>query len=128
MNALNKLVPCQWEAFLDLVWCNALAYWPNSQAKKKMNCCEFGSRFFTKYPKVWDRKCDTYVVAFCLTTLLLYIKGPGPVFTTLPCSLLAYIINIINDDSSIVTKWSFKLSDDLRVIIYDRHMFIIQAM
>jgi hypothetical protein len=33
---------------------------------------------------------------------------------------------IINDDSSINSKWSSKLIDDARVIIYDRIMLIIQ--
>jgi hypothetical protein len=33
---------------------------------------------------------------------------------------------IINDDSSITSKWSSKLIDDARVIIYDRIMLIIQ--
>ncbi len=36
-------------------------------------------------------------------------------------------VTIVNDDSSIVSKWSFKLIDDPRVIIYDHHRFIIQA-
>ena len=36
-------------------------------------------------------------------------------------------ITILNDDSSIVSKWSFILIDDSRVIINDRHRFIIQA-
>ncbi len=36
-------------------------------------------------------------------------------------------VTIVNDDSSIVSKWSFKLIDDPRVISYDRHRFIIQA-
>ncbi len=36
-------------------------------------------------------------------------------------------VTIINDNSSIVSKWSFKLSDDPRVIIYNHHGFIIQA-
>ncbi len=34
---------------------------------------------------------------------------------------------VVNDDSSIINKWSFKLIDDARVVIYDRNMFIIQA-
>ncbi len=34
---------------------------------------------------------------------------------------------IVNEDSSIVSKRSFKLSDDPRVVIYDRHRFIKQA-
>jgi len=36
-------------------------------------------------------------------------------------------VTIVNDDSSIIGKWSFKLIDDHRVVIYDRHRFIIQA-
>ncbi len=36
-------------------------------------------------------------------------------------------VTIVNDDSSIISKWSFKLSDDPRVVIYDCHTFIIQA-
>ncbi len=34
---------------------------------------------------------------------------------------------IVNDDSSIIIKWSFKLIDATRGIIYDRHMFIVKA-
>jgi len=36
-------------------------------------------------------------------------------------------VTSVNDDSSVVSKWSFKLIDDPRVIIYDCHRFIIQA-
>ncbi len=36
-------------------------------------------------------------------------------------------MTIVNDNSSVVSKWSFKLIDDPRVVIYDRHSFIIQA-
>ncbi len=36
-------------------------------------------------------------------------------------------VTIVNDDSSVVSKWSVKLIDDPRVIIYDHHRFIIQA-
>ncbi len=34
---------------------------------------------------------------------------------------------IINENSSIVNKWQVSLTDNTRVIIYDRNMFIIQA-
>jgi hypothetical protein len=34
---------------------------------------------------------------------------------------------IINDDSSIISKCSFNLIDDPRVITYDRKRFVIQA-
>ncbi len=36
-------------------------------------------------------------------------------------------VTIINDDSSIVSKFEASLTDDARVIIYDHHMFIEQA-
>ncbi len=36
-------------------------------------------------------------------------------------------MTIVNDDSSVVIKWSSKLIDAARGIIYDRHMFTVQA-
>ncbi len=33
----------------------------------------------------------------------------------------------VNDDSRVVNKLETSLADDARVIIYDRHMFIVQA-
>ncbi len=36
-------------------------------------------------------------------------------------------VMVVNDDSSVISKWSFKLSDDPRVIIYNRQRFMIQA-
>ncbi len=36
-------------------------------------------------------------------------------------------MTIVNDDSRVNIKWSFKLIDATTDIIYDRHMFIVQA-
>ncbi len=36
-------------------------------------------------------------------------------------------MTIVNDDSSIIIKWSFKLIDATRNVIYNCHMFIVQA-
>jgi hypothetical protein len=36
-------------------------------------------------------------------------------------------MTIVDDDSSIVIKWSSKLIDAATGVIYDRHMFIVQA-
>ncbi len=36
-------------------------------------------------------------------------------------------MKIVNDDSRVITKLETSLTDDTRVVIYDRHMFIIQA-
>jgi hypothetical protein len=34
---------------------------------------------------------------------------------------------ILNDDSRVVNKLETSLTDDARVVIYDHHMFIVQA-
>ncbi len=36
-------------------------------------------------------------------------------------------MKIVNDDSSVVNKLETSLTDDARVVIYDCHMFIVQA-
>ncbi len=36
-------------------------------------------------------------------------------------------MTIVNDNSRVVNKLEASLSDNARVIIYDRHMFIVQA-
>ena len=37
------------------------------------------------------------------------------------------LMMIVNDDSRFVNKLEASLADDARVVIYDRHMFIVQA-
>ncbi len=34
---------------------------------------------------------------------------------------------IINDNTGVITKLETSITDDTRVIIYDRHMFIVEA-
>ncbi len=36
-------------------------------------------------------------------------------------------MTIINDDSKAINKLEASLADDARVVIYNRHMFIVQA-
>jgi len=36
-------------------------------------------------------------------------------------------MTIINDDSRVIPKLEISLTDDDRVIIYDHHMFLVQA-
>ncbi len=36
-------------------------------------------------------------------------------------------MTIVNDDSRVVNKLEASLTDDARVVIYDHHMFIVQA-
>ncbi len=36
-------------------------------------------------------------------------------------------MTIVKDNSRVVNKLETSLTDDTRVIIYDRHMFIVQA-
>jgi hypothetical protein len=58
----------------------------------------------------------------------LVISNEGKKFYNIDTSGLYYNhVTIVNDDSSVVSHRSFKLIDDPRVVIYDRHWFIIQA-
>jgi hypothetical protein len=43
------------------------------------------------------------------------------------CGLYYKPITIVNDDFSSIYKLQTSLTDDARVVIYDRHMFIVQA-
>ncbi len=43
------------------------------------------------------------------------------------CGLYYKTITGVNDDSSVVSKLETSLTDDARVVIYDRHMFIVDA-
>ncbi len=43
------------------------------------------------------------------------------------CDLYDKSMMIVNDDSIVINKLEASLTDDARVIIYDRHMFIVQA-
>ena len=43
------------------------------------------------------------------------------------CGLYYKHVTIVNDNSSVDSKWSLKLIDDPRVVIYDCHRFIVQA-
>ncbi len=43
------------------------------------------------------------------------------------CGLYYKPMTIINDDSRVINKLETSLTDDARVVIYDCHMFIVQA-
>jgi len=42
------------------------------------------------------------------------------------CSLYYKHMTIVNDDSRAINKLETSLTDDARVVIYDRHLFIVQ--
>ncbi len=44
------------------------------------------------------------------------------------CGLYYKHMTIVNEDSGVVIKWSFKLIDAARGVTYDHHMFIVQAL
>ncbi len=46
---------------------------------------------------------------------------------TICCGLYYKPMKIINDDSRIINKLEASLTDYARVVIYDYHMFIVQA-
>jgi hypothetical protein len=43
------------------------------------------------------------------------------------CGLYYKHVTIVNDDFSVINKFETSLNDNARVIIYDHHMFIVQA-
>ncbi len=43
------------------------------------------------------------------------------------CGLYYKPMTIVNDDSRVINKLEASLTDGARVIIYDHHMFIVQA-
>jgi len=43
------------------------------------------------------------------------------------CGLYYKHITVVNYNSSVVNKCVASLSDDARVVIYDRHVFVVQA-
>ena len=43
------------------------------------------------------------------------------------CGLYYKPMTIVNDDSRVNNKLEILLTDDARVVIYDRHVFIVQA-
>ncbi len=43
------------------------------------------------------------------------------------CGLYYKPMTIVNDDARIINKLDASLTDDARVVIYDRHMFRVQA-
>jgi hypothetical protein len=45
-----------------------------------------------------------------------------------PLKLSSCGLTIINDDSKVVNMLEAPLTDNARVVIYDRHMFIVQAI
>ncbi len=47
-----------------------------------------------------------------------------PFGTTVTCGLYYKPMTIVNDDSRVVKKLEASLTDNDRVVIYDRHMFI----
>jgi hypothetical protein len=49
------------------------------------------------------------------------------IMQNLICGLYYKLMTIINDDSKVINKLEASLFDDARVIIYDHHMFIVQA-
>jgi hypothetical protein len=62
------------------------------------------------------------------TYLLHLLKGwVGYTTTYQNCGLYYKPMMVLNDDSRIINKLEASLTDDARVVIYDRHMFIVQA-
>ncbi len=64
------------------------------------------------------------------TNTLAYLfmaSGSPKVYWIDTCGLYYKPMMIVNDDSRVINKLKTSLTDDARVVIYDRHIFIVQA-
>jgi hypothetical protein len=66
------------------------------------------------------------VVVPFITAVSRWVEGVEVVFKINTSGLYYKHVTIVNNNSSIVSKWSFKLTDDPRVVINDRNRFMIQ--
>jgi len=55
------------------------------------------------------------------------LKYEMRIMQNLTCGLYYKLMTIVNDDSKVINKLEASLTDDARVVIYDHHMFIVQA-
>jgi len=72
-----------------------------------------------------EKTKETYLTTMYFTSLNLAIASKLRI-RLLRHGVKAQYSNI-NDDSSIVNKFEASLTDDARVVIYDRRLFIVQA-
>jgi len=66
-----------------------------------------------------------YRLVLCNTSLLRPFLGYDK--NEVSCGLYSKHITVVNYNSSVVNKCVASLSDDARVVIYDRHVFVVQA-
>ncbi len=59
--------------------------------------------------------------------MLTICKTISPRILTKPFGLYYKQVTIVNEDSSIINKFEASLTHETRVIIYDHHMFTVQA-
>jgi len=76
-------------------------------------------------PSLFNHLENSEYPQFC--TFKLIFSQFGGCYSQNFCGLYYKHVTINNDNSSIVNKWSLKLIDDTRVIIYDRNGFIKKA-
>jgi hypothetical protein len=60
---------------------------------------------------------ETFIVQASLTIVKIFLQNSGLYYKPM---------TIVNDDSRVITKLEASLTDNARVVIYDRHMFIVQ--
>jgi hypothetical protein len=84
---------------------------------------------------IWNFPCSSdskSVLTFSLASVAVDLLAILHFFTkqkfqNISCSLNYKNIIIVNDDSCVINKLRASLNDAARVVIYDHHMFIVQA-
>ncbi len=70
---------------------------------------------------------ENYNVFICLNRRLIILRLRVQVLPRDTSGLYHKPMTIVNDDARVVNKLEASLTDNARVVIYDRHMFIVQA-
>jgi hypothetical protein len=70
--------------------------------------------------------CALYWIKYGIKKRLELFQA-SPMFVGKTSGLYYKPMTIVNDNSRVVNKPKTSLTDDARVIIYDHHMFIVQA-
>jgi len=80
---------------------------------------------------LFHSKVNIFVFIFpvnaCLIDFVSSLLLPDAGFKHNTCGLYYKPMMILNDDSKVINKLEASLTVDARVIIYDHHMFIVQA-
>ncbi len=127
-------MPCQWQYWIDLGI--IMAWWFQIIPIKVFFFFKLANSIAFYYLIVrlgdWTFKVNSSKCRLLAFPENIRLGGKCLAYNIAPkgtiCGLYNKHVLVVIDNSSVISKWSFKLIDDPRVIIYDGNMFIIRAI